>query len=389
MKKLYLYLFLGLLFSLFTSYSFAAKKHKIYKKLPCHFNGVKITSSAQLHSGVSRGRCCPECKGYKKKRGTTMEVKRGTPVVAIADMKVLKIEDDSSEQRSTSYAKKYGMVEGIDFYSKKKIVKPYDAMRIYFVDTKGNIILYYHLKETHLVPGFNKGKCKIPLEYEWGRKKFRPEDCGGYSKELIKNNLNVKKGQVIGLSGHAYVAHFSLGIAVPPDEEFRNFIIKMTKNSETIDRHQCDVILNDLCHKDGKVISISKIVKEKSYMYFATAKNKKDNLVAIKSEKYLFKSQAKDVAMKRCKLFFEAHGEEMQKSCYIDSIVKVEDASGMKPEYGFKYDFFNHPYSFTGKYMRFTAPQRDFKWENLPTNSDAYLFPVMSKKYLKKIGYKK
>jgi hypothetical protein len=79
----------------------------------------------------------------------------------------------------------------------------------------------------------------------------------------------------------------------------------------------------------------------------------------------------------------------MQKSCYIDSIVKVEDASGMKPEYGFKYDFFNHPYSFTGKYMRFTAPQRDFKWENLPTDSDAYLFPVMSKKYLKEIGYKK
>ena len=29
--------------------------------------------------------------------------------------------------------------------------------------------------------------------------------------------------------------------------------------------------------------------------------------------------------------------------------------------------------------MKFTAPQRDFKWENLPTDSDAYLFPVMSK----------
>ena len=54
-----------------------------------------------------------------------------------------------------------------------------------------------------------------------------------------------------------------------------------------------------------------------------------------------------------------------------------------------KINFFNYPYSFTGTYMRFTAPQRDFKWENLPTDSDAYLFPVMSKKYLKKIGYKK
>ena len=49
-----------------------------------------------------------------------MEVKRGTPVVAIADMKVLAIKDDSAEQRSTLYAKeKYGMVVGKDFYSKK------------------------------------------------------------------------------------------------------------------------------------------------------------------------------------------------------------------------------------------------------------------------------
>ena len=28
------------------------------------------------------------------------------------------------------------------------------------------------------------------------------------------------------------------------------------------------------------------------------------------------------------------------------------------------------------------APEDNFEWENLPTNSDAYLFPVMSKKYL-------
>ena len=109
------------MFSLFSSHSFAAKKHKIYKKLPCHFNGAEVKTSARLHSGIRGGRCCPNCEGYKQKRGTSMEVKRGTPVVAIADMKVLKIEDDSSEQRSTSYAKKYGMVEGIDFYSKKKL----------------------------------------------------------------------------------------------------------------------------------------------------------------------------------------------------------------------------------------------------------------------------
>ena len=37
----------------------------------------------------------------------------------------------------------------------------------------------------------------------------------------------------------------------------------------------------------------------------------------------------------------------------------------------------------------YVAPERYFKWENLPTDSDAYLFPVMSKKYLKEIGYYK
>ena len=37
----------------------------------------------------------------------------------------------------------------------------------------------------------------------------------------------------------------------------------------------------------------------------------------------------------------------------------------------------------------YVAPERYFKWENLPTDSDAYLLPIMSKKYLKKIGYKK
>jgi len=34
------------------------------------------------------------------------------------------------------------------------------------------------------------------------------------------------------------------------------------------------------------------------------------------------------------------------------------------------------------------APEDNFEWENLPTDSDAYLFPVMSKEYLKEIGYK-
>ena len=33
------------------------------------------------------------------------------------------------------------------------------------------------------------------------------------------------------------------------------------------------------------------------------------------------------------------------------------------------------------------APEDYFEWENLPSSSDAFLLPIMSKKYLKEIGY--
>ena len=65
MKKLSLYVFLVLMFSLFTSHSFAAKKHKIYKKLPCFFNGAKTSTSA--NAAVIRSTRCGKYKGYKGK----------------------------------------------------------------------------------------------------------------------------------------------------------------------------------------------------------------------------------------------------------------------------------------------------------------------------------
>ena len=337
MKKLSLYIFLVLMFSLFTSHSFAAKKHKIYKKLPCHFNGVKVKTSAQLHSDVKGGRCCPNCEGYKEKRGTSMKMRRGTPIVAIADMKLIQIKDHSAEQKSKKISTSLGKKHGKDHYQSQDIMKPYDDIHMYFIDKKGNVILYYHLKETNLVKGFNKGDCKIPKEYQWGKRPNLPRDCGGYSKELIKNNFWVKKGQVIGLSGQTGKggAHISLGIAVPPDEELRNLILKIIKNSDEkkilVDWSKCD---------------------------------------DARKPRYCYGSDFKLIPKSERK--------------------KIQNVTAIEPKYyRLAQTFFNYPYSFTGKYMRFTAPQRDFKWENLPTDSDAYLFPVMSKKYLKEIGYKK
>jgi hypothetical protein len=300
------------MFSLFTSHSFAAKKHKIYKKLPCNFNGVKVSTSARFHDGVKGGRCCPKCSGYKLKRGTSIIMKRGTPIVAIADMKLISIYDISAHQKSKKKSESAGKKDGTDHSQSQKTMKPYDDIHLHFVDKKGNFILYYHFKETNLVNGFNQGNCKIPKEFQWGRKKFLPQDCGGYSEELIRNNFWVKKGQVIGLSGATGTSkggpHISLGIAIPANEKIKKSVIE---------------IIEELTLKD-----------------------------------------------------------------YMN--IGKEDAttSGAKTTNDFiKSGLLNRVYQTSGFFFRYTAPQKVFKWENLPTDSDAYLFPVMSKNYLKEIGY--
>ena len=300
------------MFSIFTSHSFAAKKHKIYKKLPCNFNGVKVSTSAQFHDGVKGGRCCPKCSGYKLKRGTSINMKRGTPIVAIADMKLISIYDISAHQKSKKKSESVGKKDGTDHSQSQKTMKPYDDIHLHFVDKKGNFILYYHFKETNLVKGFNQGNCKIPKEFQWGKKKFLPQDCGGYSEELIRNNFWVKKGQVIGLSGATGSfkggAHISLGIAMPVNEKIKKSIIE---------------IIDELTIKDYMNIG-----KEDA------------NTSGAKTTNDLIKSA-----------------------------------------------LLNEVYSTSALFFRYTAPQKVFEWENLPTDSDAYLFPVMSKKYLKEIGY--
>ena len=275
MKKLSLYVFLVLMFSLFTSHSFAAKKHKIYKRLPCSFNGVKVQASAQpyVDRKVRKNRCCPSCKGYKTKEGTSINAKskkRGIPVVAITDMTAVYARNTSSEyQCIRGRGNKWGAgsvsIKHPITGKKQKCYHPYDNVSVYFKDDKyGNIIRYYHLMSTPLVPGFNKGKCKNPkfafqVNFESQTSTIHAQNCGGFKY------TKVKKGEVIGKMGKAGDVHFSLGIG-------------------------------------GR---------------------------------------------------------------------KIDDGTDTAPK------FF------------LIAPEDRFEWENLPTDSDAYLFPVMSKKYLEEIGYKK
>lgn len=234
------------------------KGHRIYKRLPCFFNGARVWTSPNAATlGPWGGRCCPECKGYKEKKGSSIIVPRGTPVVAIADMEVLKARNLSAEQNSAGINQKKGY--GKQHLWMPQIMKPYDDVRVLFEDIHGNRIFYYHLMSTPIVPGFNTIICKKPKEYLHEPWKRKPENCGGYAYKYVE------KGDVIGLSGDTGGGrdgdnHFSLGIQV------------------------------------------------------------------------------------------------------MNSV--------------------------TGK-MEWVVPEEHFHWENLPSESDAYLFPVQSKKYLEKIGYGK
>ena len=219
------------MFSLFTSHSIAAKKHKIYKRLPCFFNGAKTSTSA--NAAVIRSTRCVNHRGYKGKKGTSILVKRGTPVFAITDMKILYIKDRSAKQRCKVYNKTH----------KKGVCdRPFDDVELLFEDKNGVRILYYHLMDSTFVPGFGKGKCERPLEFGTNSKNRLPSYCGGYSKEIVEKKFLVKKGDIIGHSGTTGSndkgdAHISLGAMVL----IENLVGKEKKLCEKLKRWKCYV----------------------------------------------------------------------------------------------------------------------------------------------------
>lgn len=165
-------------------------KYKTFKKLPCSFNGAKIDSPAAI--AFKNSSRCSKSKGYPLKRGTSVLVKRGTPVFAITDMKLLYAKDRSAKQRSKIYNKTQKK-QGIDYI--------FDDIELGFIDKNKNQILFYHLMDTPFVPGFGMGKCERPLEFGTEKWKRHPHNCGGYSEELTNNKMWVKKGDLIGHSG--------------------------------------------------------------------------------------------------------------------------------------------------------------------------------------------
>jgi len=273
------------MFSLFTSKTFSEVEYKSYKKLPCSFNGAKVSTSAKI--SFKRSSRCSDYKGYPLKRGTSVLVKRGTPIFAITDMKLLYAKDRSAKQRSKIYNKTQKK-QGTDYI--------FDDVELMFVDKNKNQILFYHLMDTPFVPGFGKGNCERPFEYATEKWKRQPVNCGGYSKEITNNNMRVKKGDLIGHSGIT-------GSNSKGDPHISFSFIMNTENLNEKEKKLCD-------------LKIKKNSKQKNCNNFYTP-------------------------------------------IYCNECYYAPEA------------------------------RKNIIWENYPKNPNAYLLPVLSKKYLKEIGFYK
>ena len=236
------------MFSLFTSHSFAEIKYKTYKKLPCNFNGAKVGTSTII--SFKRTSRCTNWKGYPLKRGTSVMVKRGTPVFAITDMKLLYAEDRSAKQRSKTLNITHKN-KGTDYI--------FDDVELMFFDKDQNQILFYHLMDTPFVPGFGKGKCERPLEFGTEYWKRYPDYCGGYSSEIKNNDWWVKKGDLIGHSGTTgsnskFDAHIAFSFIINKknlsDKEKKLCDLKIKKNFKQKDCKKWKPVYCSQCYYD-------------------------------------------------------------------------------------------------------------------------------------------
>ena len=182
-------------------------KYETYDRLPCSFNGAKITSSASPGAPGSKGPCSTGT-GYYGKMGTSIETRRGTPVFAVKDMELIIANDYSAqytcqkENRTHNNKDFRKRVKHPDTGKKMKCKGPWDGMSMTFKTIDGEMVLYYHMmSETPLVPGFGKGECAIRMFYltfytgQRLNKEVTAHNCGG-----IKKNF-VKKGEHIGYVG--------------------------------------------------------------------------------------------------------------------------------------------------------------------------------------------
>jgi len=288
MKKLSLYIFLILMFSLFTSHSFAVSFEKNCKVPKGSIKTIKIDGEKYTQFTLKD----------KDKGGCSTDIKsrHGFPYWERAEL----------AQRNTLSKKK---IHEISF--KVKITEGFIGERETFFQIHNynknsktvypSIMLKFHsknfqvdyLKDFLCLEKKNDHCAKSAGGH--GKKKFQTLVIDDLLNKWI--NFKIVISKIINEKG-------SLTIFINDNTVLDNVVVHFPKKGTPRIKYGI--------YRPGKLSF------EKEFV--AIAKNKKDNLFQMKSRKYFSISEAEEDVLKRCKLFFESYGKNMQKNCFIDSI---------------------------------------------------------------------
>ena len=143
---------------------------------------------------------------------------------------------------------------------------------------------------------------------------YEPKSAGSYSRkyggQFHFDITGLSKRKILAMDGFG-------GQQILIDFDIKRIIVVNTMDMHYNWRKIVYKKIKEKKLKLGKSKEKTKVIK-----YVATAKNKKDNLVQMKSRKYSSIYEAENDVLKRCKLFFEPYGNNMQEACYIYSIDK-------------------------------------------------------------------
>lgn len=196
-------------------------QYRKYKQLPCNVNFAGVGNSAYPRPDFDVdydnliNRCVHKRRGktpiYFERDGTSFNVPHGTAVLAIANLEFVKAKDFGAKYRCHVKVGVKGFDASIVGERPIKVEDPlspgtyrfcqapYDGIEIIFrIRGTEDLVKYYHLSSTPVVPGFGLGKCALPLMKDrtaHNRHTRYHVSCGGAKKK------HYQKGDVIGYSG--------------------------------------------------------------------------------------------------------------------------------------------------------------------------------------------
>ena len=372
MKKLPLYFFLVLMFSLFTSHSFAEKyavenidKFKMNKdnELDCNIvnendSRIKYFGEVNKSNNIDTDWYLFDAWGIKHKRGIEKKYKHGKSLGVCIKKDGTGFFYTAVKSFSAKAGKKQSWVNITSLIGKRAWtgssgnhygesnkdfpisigeIKKFQLAYDYNFKSKGkyNNNITFWLRNLHDQRPF----IEIMLKFDATAKKHHKKKLKNLKTNNYEFNVYSSKGKEFerkkeGLNYFFSIDAFEKKTKISKDGNYSvdinlkqvfDYLLerKLVKNTDIVPGIEVTTeIWDGIGEMKIKKLKYEIEKGEKLIKYVATAKNKKDNLFQMKSRKYFSISEAEEDVLKSCKLFFEPYGKNMQEACYIYSIDK-------------------------------------------------------------------